>query len=204
MSAVGLLILVGCTGGGEPPVSTGGTSATSSTAAHNPKVEVFGASVAPVKLGDSLDAVKKAAPAPKDAQVFDTSLSFAIFGVDGWAWSSNENESFEVALEKGKVIAIAHTMMRQEGAPPVDDMKVDIGPPTQTASKPTATMSVWDFGDNARIAISFSGKGLFGTGSITMIGPKKKLKLLNYDTDDPETFVTQYDSATTLLDKSGK
>jgi len=199
-------LLAGCTKT-DAPAQTSSTSTTGSAA--DPAVPVNDPAMimhmtGQIRLGDTLEAAKKAAPAPKDAQLFDTSLSFAILDVQGWAWSSGENESFEVALEDGKVIAIAHTRLNQEKANPTDDMRIDTRPADRSAEKPTAKMKVWENGDNARIEISFYGKGLFGTGTITMIGPKSKLKLLNYDAADPETFVTQYDNAAKQIEKAGK
>src|SRR5216110_1851652 len=63
-----------------------------------------------VSIGDTLDAAKKAFPAPADAMVFNSAMNFAIVTKEGWAWASEAGkEGFEAASKDGKIIAMAIT-----------------------------------------------------------------------------------------------
>ena len=150
-----------------------------------------------VALGDSLEQAKIAFPPPEEAILFDNSLSFAIFGVDGWAWADESgNTAFEVGLEGDKIIAIART----ELTGPVSEQAIEAqrsahGSPTAEAVSENAAMLIWASGDNARFFIVMINEiPFFGAGEMTVIGPKEKLKLLNYHYDQPNLFVDQIDA----------
>jgi hypothetical protein len=147
-----------------------------------------------VGLGDDFESAKKAFPAPKDAQVFETSLSFAIIAPKGWAWMvATAGNGFEAAEKGGKVAALSRTLMSVDKSEPAKTI-AKIGEPTRKAEGKTAKMYVWERGDQVRFWFNSSG-GLLGSMTVTLIGTKEDLKLLNYRADDPETFVRQLDMA---------
>lgn len=146
-----------------------------------------------IAIGETLDQAKKAFPPPKDARIFEQSLSFAIFGGDGWAWSHDDMEAFEVALKDGKIIALARTT-KMDATEPGKTIAA-LGEPDRKAESENGAMYVWDAGDNVRfwIAMKFKG-GVIPPGQISVVGGKKDLQLLNYRHDDPSAFVAQLDS----------
>jgi hypothetical protein len=154
-----------------------------------------------IAIGDALEDAKKAFPAPKDAEVFDTAMSFTILGVEGWTWGQGMGTGFEAGIKDGKVVALAHTQLDgPAGDEAIAGHKDALGEPTRMADGKTATMMVWEDGSNARFFIVFKGGNpLFGAGSLTIIGDKEQLKLLNYRSDDPETFVKQMDGTAEQL-----
>ncbi|HTQ08683.1 MAG TPA: hypothetical protein VMI31_01290 [Fimbriimonadaceae bacterium] len=147
-----------------------------------------------VAIGDAIDQAKKAFPPPKDAQVYDRSMSFAILGKSGWAWSSVDNmNGFEAAYADGKIVALATTGVKS--GEPAASIKA-IGQPTKKASGKICSMDVWDAGDDARIIVRMTASNpVLPASTITLIGAKSDLNMLNYRADDPGVFVKQMDSA---------
>ncbi|MBX3118357.1 MAG: hypothetical protein KF784_04770 [Fimbriimonadaceae bacterium] len=147
-----------------------------------------------MSIGDDLSAAQKAFPAPTDAKEFDSSLSFAMIAPEGWAWMDEANEvSFEAASKDGKIVGLVVTKRKKSDGEPGSFLS-KTGEPTRKAEGKTAQMYVWESGDNARFWVTASGgSGIFDIGSMTIIGNKEDLKLLNYRSDDPENFVKQLD-----------
>lgn len=148
-----------------------------------------------IDLGASLSDAKSAFPAPKGAQIFDTSMSFAILKTDGWSWASeNPGSGFEAALRNGKAVAFGRIGAESAGEP--QGTISDIGEPTRKFEGKTASAYVWESGPNARFLILVKKPlPMMPFGSMTLIGNKEDLKLLNYRADDPATFVRQMDAA---------
>jgi hypothetical protein len=184
--AVSLLVLCGC-GSKSDGVATARSSvpASSVTAVIGP-----GGSV---DIGQTVDAAQKAFPPPKGATIFEQSMSFAILGKQGWGWGSEDGkEAFEVAIDSGKIVAIALTGGAKSEEP--DATLKQIGEPTRQATGKRAEMYVWEAADNARFWIHMKGSALvLGNVMMTLIGEKEQLKVMNYRYDDPETFVKQVD-----------
>jgi hypothetical protein len=191
------LFAVGCGSKTEPKVKAPAPVIEES----NPRAMSLEGPGGTVAIGGTLDEAKKAFPAPKDAEVFDTAMSFTIFGVDGWTWGQGMGTGFEAGLKDGKIVALALTRLDGPvGDNAIMEQRESLGEPTKMADGKTASMLVWEDGPNARFFIVFKGGNpLFGAGSVTLIGDKEQLKLLNYRADDPETFVKQMDSTVDQL-----
>jgi hypothetical protein len=154
-----------------------------------------------VTLGDSLDIAKKAFPAPEKAQIMPRAMNFAIVTNDGWSWMKIEEErGFEAAAKDGKVIGLVLTSIKPDPEEPAKTI-AKIGQPTRKAEGKTAKLYVWESGDHARFWMT-AKTGLIDLGSITMIGAKEDMKLLNYRADDPGTFVKQMDAASEQVKSS--
>jgi hypothetical protein len=146
-----------------------------------------------LSLGDALDQAKKAFPAPAGAQVYDTSLAFAIAGNKGWAWqTANNSQAFEVMLRDDKVAAVAITYMGTPEAA-IKSVESEWGAPTHRTVGKTTMAESWVSGDLARMAVMSNPPGL-GKMGFTMLGLKSDLRLLSYDPDDPSAFVKQMDA----------
>ncbi len=147
-----------------------------------------------LSLGDSLDQAKKAFPPPAGAEVFDTSLSFAIAGQKGWAWQNKEGtQAFEVMLRDGKVAAVSVTRQGDYG-PLVTLAELEWGPPTNRSKGKNAMAESWISGDLARMAVTSNLPGVGKVGYL-LLGCKSDLKLLMHNPDDPGAFVKQMDMA---------
>jgi hypothetical protein len=148
-----------------------------------------------VSIGDGLDAAKKAFPAPEGAQKFDTTMSFTIVSQQGWTWGIEKptTESFEAAVKGGKIVAMARTLGTSTTEPQATIS--ELGEPSRKAEGKTASIYVWDAGDNARIVVHMKSNVLMPLDLMMLIGKKEDLKLLNYRADDPDTFVKQMDAA---------
>lgn len=172
----------------------GGAAASS----PSPGVLVLSGPSGHVAIGGSLDEAKQAFPPPAGAMTFDQSMSFAILTKQGWTWSI-QNRAFEVVLENGKVYALALTGQNtsNESAKTI----AAIGEPTRKAEGKTVSMYVWDADAYARILICMTSKSiLLPNGTITLIGKKQDLKLLNYNADEPDIFVKQMDAGARQVD----
>ena|SRR5579862_9920846 len=152
-----------------------------------------------VSLGDPPDQAKRAFPAPHGAMVFNRSMNFAILGKDGWSWASQKDmNGFEEASSNGKIIAFAVTGGDVTKEPAASTAK--LGPPARKAEGKTCGMYVWDAGDDARILICMtSPASVLPVGTMLLVGKKDDLKLLNYRSDDPDTFVKQMDSTASQM-----
>ena len=169
------------------------------SAATKPALDALSAKgpAAVVTIGDPLVNAKSAFPPPKDAQSFDTSLSFAILSIDGWAWQHDKTKSaFEVGVRDGQVVGILVTNL---GTAPADVEQREIaafGPPTRKAENDHVAVFVWERGTQARIFIHLRKEiSILGKGTMTMIGKKADLMMLNYDAGDPETTAKQLAAA---------
>lgn len=196
------LFAVGCGSTTEPKVEAPAPVVEMS----NPKAMSLEGPGGTVAIGGTLDEAKKAFPAPKDAEVYDTAMSFTILGVDGWTWGQGMGTGFEAGLQDGKIVALALTRLDGPvGEDAITKQKDALGEPTKMADGKTATMMVWEDGSNARFFIVFKGGNpLFGAGTVTLIGDKEQLKLLNYRADDSETFVKQMDGTADQLKEVDK
>lgn len=156
-----------------------------------------------VAIGDDLAKAKAAFPAPKGAQVFDTSMNFAILGGDGWAWADPAGMGFEVALTKGKISGFAITEIgKAPGPDAIKQAVAKFGEPTRKAMGKTADALVWEVGENARFTLLLrSGTAILGTGTMTLIGRKEDLKMLSYRADDPQTTVKIMDAGAEQMGK---
>lgn len=166
--------------------------------ASSPNVTVLSGTGGNVAIGDGLDKAKRAFPPPTGAMTFDKSMSFAILNKEGWTWSV-QDRAFEVALDNGKVCALAIT---GEGASSEPAKTISaIGQPTRKAEGKTVSVYVWDAGADARILVRMTSKAiLLPDGTITLIGKKRDLKLLNYNADEPDIFVKQMDAGARQVD----
>ncbi|HWA84107.1 MAG TPA: hypothetical protein VG820_11760 [Fimbriimonadaceae bacterium] len=178
-------LLAGC--------SQGETNANSSSSAASTKALSITGPGGSVGIGDTLEAAKKAFPPPTGATTFDKSMSFAIFNKQGWTWGL-KGEAFEVALQNGKICAIGLTSESASGEPAKTISQ--IGEPTRKAIGQQASAYVWDVGKNVRFLLCLGPKAILApNGSMTVIGDKEDLKVLNYNADDPSIFVKQMDGA---------
>jgi hypothetical protein len=144
-------------------------------------------------LGDSLEQAKKAFPAPKDARVFDTSMSLAILREKGWGWQTpTGQEAFEVMLRDGKVSAVAQTRAIAPRSL-LNAAIVDWGKATAESKGKTAVALSWVRGDSACVAILMELPGISPYG-IRLMGLKTDLQKLSYNPDDPAAFVKQMDA----------
>jgi len=152
-----------------------------------------------VGIGDSLAQAKKAFPPIAGAQTSDTSMSFAIMGQQGWGWASEkQKQAFEVATKAGKVVAIGVTGGDATGEPA--KTVALLGEPTRKAEGKAASVYVWEKGENARFWIRIGKEvPVFAVPSMTIIGRKEDLKLLNFQAEDPGAFVKQIDATVTQL-----
>lgn len=174
--------------------------------ARNAKAVMLSGPGGTVAIGDALEDAKKAFPAPKDAEVFEKSEFFSALGADGWTWGHGMGTGFEAGIKEGKIIALAYTRLDGPvGGGAVSEQRSSLGEPTRMADGKTATMMVWEDGSNARFFVVFKGGNpFFGAGSLTVIGDKEQLKLLNYRHDDPDTFVKQMDGTVDQLKEQEK
>jgi len=199
-AVLAVLLLAGCKPGGESagPGSQPQTTRSSPISASAKPILTLAGPGGNVAIGDTSDQAKKAFPPPKDAQVYNQSMSFAILGKNGWAWSSVDNmNGFEAAIANGKVVALALTGVKSS-AEPAASIK-SIGQPSKKAEGKTCSMYVWDAGDEARIVVHMTASNpVLPAATITLIGMKSDLNLLNYRADDPETYVKQMDSAAAM------
>ncbi|HVT11457.1 MAG TPA: hypothetical protein VHE55_04255 [Fimbriimonadaceae bacterium] len=184
-------LLAGCGQGGN----SANSSSSSGASAKSLTIVGPGGSVG---IGDSLDAAKKAFPPPAGATTFDKSMAFAILNKQGWTWGLKD-QAFEVALQNGKVCAIAVTGGSASDEP--SKTISQIGEPTRKAVGKQASAYVWEAGKNARILLCLGPKAIIvPNGSMTLIGDKEDLKVLNYNADDPSIFVKQMDGAAQQLE----
>ncbi len=187
------LIFLVCTGCAKTESATSGAKEPAPSAQVNERAMTLIGPGGSVTIGGTLADAKTAFPAPKGADVYNTPLSFSILDTDGWTWVEGTGRVFEVAIKGGRIVALAQT--RLDGPAPenaIDEEKKAVGEPTRMSDGETAAMAVWESGANARFFVLFKGDNfMFGAGSITIIGDKDQLKLLNYRYDDPETFVKQ-------------
>lgn len=149
-----------------------------------------------VAIGGSLADAKAAFPSTPDAEVFDTSLNFAILAVDGWSWGDEvANQAFEVALENDEIMAISVLEFGTPDSANLDDKETGLGEPTNSAESENASVKVWVSGEYARFHVILKKDNpLLGIGNMRIVGPKEKLKLLNYHHDSPEVLVEQMDA----------
>lgn len=153
-----------------------------------------------LRLGDSLALAKQLFPAPKDSQQFDTSLNFAVHNKQGWAWTSQVNEAFEVMLEKEKVLGVSWTLMGKT------DKKLDKGypEPAVTEKGQTVEAKVWRDGDIALIYVQTNDKAvLFQNAQFLMLGKVDDLRVLGYDADHIDVIVKQMDGGAEALAPKG-
>lgn len=200
MLAVFALAAIGC--GSDPEASNNGSSddaaqsKTTPAEASTAVLSLEGPS-GTVALGDELEAAQAAFPAPSSAMFFDRAKNLAILKIDSWSWVNEaDNSGFEVGLEDGKVIALIRTQLI--GNVTDDDLAAQRtihGNPTAEAVSENVAMLVWASGENARFYLAMGTEvPMFGGGSFTVIGPKDKLKLLNYHYDNPQLYVDQIEA----------
>ena len=181
--------------GGKPP-SSGGKTEVSQCKDH---LHVKGPN-GQLRLGDSLALAKQLFPSPKDSQNFDTSLNFAVLNKQGWAWTSQDNEAFEVMLENDKVLAVAWTIMGKS------EKQLDKGYPEPTATEKGKTVEakVWRDGENALIYIKTNEKALlFVDTQFLMLGKVDDLRVLGYDADHIDVIIRQMDGGAQAVAPKG-
>ena len=152
-----------------------------------------------VKLGDTLKQAKKAFPPPVDARAFDAPMSFGVISKEGWAWSDEaKSEGFEVATKGGKIVALGRVSGKPGNEP--GDSIAKLGKPTHQADGKTAAAYSWESGSDARFLLTMKEQlTLMPFSVLLVIGAKEDLKLLNYRSDEPGTFVKQLDAAADQL-----
>lgn len=191
-TTLAIICLIACFGCGD-------TNKSQVSDPQVPKYTVLGllGSSGIVNIGGTLDEAKKAFPPAEKAEVFDKSMSFAILRKDGWAWGGGSGSGFEVALDKGKIVAMVLTNL--DGPPLADALDLEVrhlGEPTNKAESDNAALYVWVSGESARFFMLLKNdKFMMGPGTMTIIGPKEALKMLNYQYDEPEIFVKMIDNA---------
>ncbi len=204
--ALSLIVLTACVGCGPKTETAVAPPKDEPTAPVSERAMTLIGPGGSVMIGGTLADAKMAFPAPKGAEVYDTSMNFAILGTEGWAWGEGMGTGFEVAIKDGRIVGFAQT--RLDGPAPddaIEQEKKEIGEPTRMFDGKTAAMAVWESGANARFFVLFKGdNSIFGAGSLTIIGDKEQLKLLNYRYDDPETFVKQMDNAAKQMEELEK
>lgn len=180
-----------------PPTSSSAPAGKTATAPRAPDSKPVVSLNGPgglVGLGDTLDQAKKAFPPPVGAQIYKTSLNFAILKTDGWTWASPKGDmAFEAAARDGKIVALSLTG-GDVSAEPAATIK-RIGQPARRAQGKTGIALVWDSGENARFFLHLNASGAIPGLAVTLIGKSDDLKLLNYRSDDPDTFIKQSDAA---------
>lgn len=196
-----LVVVAGCASKPETPSATtsnsGGGQANQSPA-PTPNVDdkalVLTGPGGQVKLGDTVEAAKKAFPPPAGSQQFESSMSYQILTPQGWTWvQEKEKHGFEAATKDGKIVALGRTNSKGSDEP-AKTIK-ELGEPTRKAESPNGGMYAWEAGDNVRILVKMGPKVIMlGGGALTLIGRKEDLKLLNYDSNDPQSFVKQLDA----------